>query len=113
MGLFRKNEETQQEEKRPVDPGKMVLFRLLAVGYLLYTLYQMVTSYIAGGEDAPSVGLLIAAIVIFAGGSLWIGLITYKQYKQIRAEREAQLEEEDRLAELEAQNQSDLDETEE
>ena len=84
MGLFKNNDEETQEQTRPANPNNMVLIRLLAVGYLMYILYQMVTAYIAGSEDAPSLGLLIAAIVIFAGGSVWIAVITYKQWKQMK-----------------------------
>lgn len=98
MGLFRKNEaQTQEQETRPANPTNMVLIRVLAVGYLMYTLYNMITAYIAGGEDAPSLGLLIAAIVIFVGGSVWIGVISYKQYKQMKAAQQAAWEEEARL----------------
>lgn len=97
MGLFKNNDEETQEQTHPANPNNMVLIRLLAVGYLMYILYQMVTAYIAGSEDAPSLGLLIAAIVIFAGGSVWIAVITYKQWKQMKEAQQAAWEEEDRL----------------
>lgn len=97
MGLFKKNEEENQEQARPANPNNMVLIRVLAVGYLMYTLYQMVTAYISGSEDAPSLGLLIAAIVIFVGGSVWIGVISVKQYKQMKAAQQAAWEKEERL----------------
>lgn len=93
MGLFRRNEDdTQEQEKRPVNPTNMVTFRLLAIGYLLWSLWQMVKLYQAGGEDKPSVPLMIAAVVLFFGGSVWIAWITYKQWKQLKA---AQLEDDD------------------
>lgn len=97
MGLFRKNEDEQQEQTRPANPNNMLLIRALAVGYLMYILYQMVTAYITGSEDAPSLGLLIAAIVIFLGGSVWIVVISYKQYKQMKAMQQEAWEEEERL----------------
>ena len=77
----------------------MMLIRLLAVGYLLYCLYQMFKMYIAGGEDAPSLGLLIGATVLFVGGSAWVGIITWRQYKRLKEEQQARWEEEDRLEE--------------
>ena len=97
MGLFRKNEDEQQEQTRPANPNNMLLIRALAVGYLMYILYQMVTAYITGSEDVPSLGLLIAAIVIFLGGSVWIVVISYKQYKQMKAMQQEAWEEEERL----------------
>ena len=97
MGLFRKNNDEQ--EKRPVNPNNMVLIRLLAVGYLMYCLYEMIEMYIAGGEDAPSLGLLIGAIVLFVGGSVWVGIITWRQFKRLKEEQQAAWEEEERLEE--------------
>ena len=97
MGLFRKNEDEQ--EKRPVNPTNMVFIRLLAIGYMLYCLYQMFTAYISGSEDAPELWLLIVATVVFVGGSVWIGIITWRQFKRLREEQQAAWDEEDRLEE--------------
>ena len=97
MGLFRKNNDEQ--EKRPVNPNNMALIRVLAVGYLMYCLYEMVEMYKAGGEDAPSLGLLIGAIVLFMGGSVWVGIITWRQFKRLKEEQQAAWEEEERLEE--------------
>ena len=86
MGLFKKNEE---QEATPVNVNNVMLIRLLAVGYVLYTVYNMIQLYIQGGEDAPSLGLLIGTVVLFVGGSVWIGVLTYKQWKQARQEKQA------------------------
>ena len=96
MGLFGRNEENQQ---RPANPNNMFMIRVLVIGYLMYCLYQMVTAYMSGGENAPSLGLLIAAVVVFAGGSVWIGIMTYRQFKRMKEEQQARWEEEDRLEE--------------
>ena len=43
------------------NPNAALPLRLLAIGYLVYLIYQMVQSYAAGGTDAPS------------GAGFWIG----------------------------------------
>lgn len=89
MGLFKKN--TQEEApRRPINPTNMVLIRLLAVGYVLWLLKDLVVMYIEGGEDAPSLLMLIVTAVVFLGGSGWILWTTFKQYKQIKAQQEAE-----------------------
>ena len=112
MGLFNKNEEAQ-EQKRPANPNNMLMIRVLAVGYLMYMLYQMITAYISGSEDAPSLALLIVAIVIFAGGSVWIGVTSWKQYKRMKAEQQAAWEEEDRLEAEAALQEGEADDADE
>ena len=97
MGLFRKNEDEQ--EKRPVNPTNMVLIRLLAVGYLMYCLYQMANAYFTGSEDAPQLWLLLLATVVFVAGAVWVVIVTYRQFKRLKEEQQAQWEEEDRLVE--------------
>jgi len=107
MGLFKKNEE---QEARPVNPKNTMLIRALAVGYLLYTVYNMIRLYMEGGEDAPSLGLLIAAVVLFVGGSVWIGILSFKQWKQMKQAQQAAYEEEERL-EAERAAQEALEQT--
>lgn len=85
MGLFKKQEE---QEERPVNPNYMVTIRALAVGYLLYLVYDMVRMYLAGGEDAPSLGLLLFSVVLLGGGAVWTGVTTYKQWKRMKQEQE-------------------------
>ncbi len=89
MGFFKKND----EDTRPANPGNMLLIRLLAVGYLFYTVYDMFRMYIAGGEDAPSIPMLVAAVVILGGGAVWVGVSTYKEWKRMNAARQEEDEE--------------------
>ena len=106
MGLFKKNDD------KPVNPNNAMLIRLLAVGYLLYTVYNMIQLYLKGGEDAPSLGLLLVTVALFVGGSVWIGILSYKQWKQMRQAQQEAWEEEDRLEEERAAREA-LEETEE
>ena len=107
MGLFNKGE----NEKRPANPQRMMLIRVLAVGYLLYTVYDMIKLYRAGGEDAPSLTFLLVVVALFLAGCAWICVMTYKQWKQMQQQRQEELDEEDRLeqeqAQLEEQNEED------
>ena len=81
-----------RDNKQPRDIKSVMLLRLLAVGYVLYMLYQVVMSYIEGGPDAPSVGLLILSIVLLGGGAALIGILSWREYSrhmQETAERKA------------------------
>ncbi len=102
MGLFQKNEE--EREKRPVNPNGMAVFRIMAVAYLLYIVFDLIKMYIKGGEDAPSLILVICTAVVFVGVSVWICWMTYHQYQDLKAEQalEAERMAEEELA-LEAQ----------
>lgn len=94
MGLFNKNED---RNTTPANSNNMLMIRMLAVGYLLYTVYNMIQLYIKGGEDAPSLGLLIAAVALFVIGSAWIVIISVKQWKRMKRDQQAAYEEEERL----------------
>lgn len=107
MGLFnfgKKNQEEQGEQKemqQPANPSTMILFRALAVGYVLWMLKGLVEAYIAGGEDAPSLGLLLGAIAVLGGGCVWVGIMSYKQWKRMKEEQRLYNEEMARQAEEE------------
>lgn len=98
--LFKKNE----EEKRPVNPTMQMGVRLLAVGYCLYCLWQIIQMFMEGGEEAPSIWLLLVAILVLGGGSVWIAVTTILMYKKLKEEERARLDEEDaELARLAAE----------
>lgn len=89
--LFQKKE----KEERPVNVTTLVAVRLLAIGYCLYSVWQIAKMYIAGGEEAPSIWLLLAAILVLGGGSVWVAIITVRKVLQLKAEERARLDEED------------------
>lgn len=93
MGLFNKKKQEGVEEEEPQrrgNPSTMFMFRLLAVGYVLWLLKDLVVMYLEGGEDAPSLLVLLITAVVFIAGSVWIIIITVKQYKQMQAELAAE-----------------------
>ena len=105
MGLFNNRE---KKEPQPRNMQTTLMIRLLAIGYVLYMLYKIVTAYVAGGEDAPALWLLILSIVVLGGGSVGVGILTWKDYKahkEAEAEQLALAEEEE--TEEEAQEESD------
>ena len=85
MGLFNRSEKEQQ----PRSMQTTLMIRVLAVGYILYMLYNIIKSYIAGGADAPSLTLLLVAVLVLGGGSLWVAIVTWMDYKAYKAEEAA------------------------
>ena len=83
------------EEKRPVNPTTLFGIRALAVGYALYCLWQIIKMYIDGGEEAPSVWMLLLAIAVLGGGAVAIAVLTLLKLKQLREEERARLDAED------------------
>ena len=95
MGLFQfgKKNTQQEQDQTPQNPGNpttMLLFRVLAIGYVLWMLKGLVEAYVAGGPDAPSLGMLLGAIAVLGGGCVFIGIMTYKQWKKMKVLRYTQ-----------------------
>jgi len=105
---FKKKEEQEVEEQpqRQTNPGMMLMVRLVAVGYILWTLKDLIAAYMKGGEDAPSLTLVICAAVVFIGGCAWIAVASWKQYKRLQEEQAAAAEE---AARLEAEEKARLE----
>lgn len=115
MGFFSKND--NEENKSPRNPSNVIAFRLLAVGYVAYLCVQMVKTYTAGGPDAPSLPLLIGGLALLGGGAIFLGVLSYKEWKrskpkydaymaELRAEAEAKrAAEEAAAAELDAEDE--------
>ena len=74
------------------NPNNVLTIRIMGVLFVLYMLAQIVQGYIAGGEDAPSLGLLLLAIVVLGGGAVFIGILGWKEWKRDKAEEAAELE---------------------
>ena len=92
MGLFnfgKKNpqEEEVQEKKAPGDPTTMLLFRVLAIGYVVWMLKDVIKVYFEGGPEAPSTLLVVVATVVLGAGCIWIGFATYRQWKEMKKAR--------------------------
>ena len=108
--LFRKKE----KEERPINMTTLIMVRLLAVGYCLYCLWQIIQMYIAGGEEAPSIWLLLLGILVLGGGSVFVAIVTVRKVLQLKAAERELLDAEDaELARLAAESEEDSEAEEE
>ena len=93
MGFFNKKRESEEQNAAPRNPSNVIMFRLLAVGYVGYLCIQMIKLYVEGGPDAPSLPLLIGGVVLLGGGALFLAFITYKEYKKNKISYDAYMAE--------------------
>ena len=85
MGFFSKNQNAE-EKTAPRNPSSFIMFRILAVGYLGYLCLDLVKLYRAGGPDAPSLPMLMASLAVLGGGAIFVAIVSYKVWKQSKAE---------------------------
>ena len=99
MALFnfgkKKEEKEEQGPQNPGNPTTMIMFRLLAIVYVIWILKDLVQAYIAGGEEAPSLPLLLGSIAVLGAGCVIVGIMSFKQWKVMK---EAQKEYNEELA---------------
>lgn len=119
MGFFNKGNEAE-ENSTPRNPNNLVMFRLLAAGYVGYLCVNMIKLYIEGGPDAPSLPVLIAGLVVLGGGVIFLGIVSYKEWKrnkaaydaymaELRAEAEAKRAAEEAMAAADAEEDAYYD----
>ena len=77
----------------PGNATRALMFRLVAIGVVLYWLMQTVVAYFKGGPDAPSLTLLIISIVVLGGGAALVGWLTWKAWKAEQALAQQKAEE--------------------
>ena len=93
MALFKKNNPEQENDQPPRNPNNAVMFRLLAVGYVIYLCIQMIQIYLEGGPEAPSLTMLIISVSILAIGAGVLGFISYNEWKRNKAKYDAYMAE--------------------
>ena len=110
MKWFKKNTPDTEEAPPPAprNPDNVFLFRLVAVGYVLYNVYKTIAMYVAGGEDAPALWMLCVSTVLLGGGAIILAIISYKFWKTAKERLQAELE-----AEVEAELDAEEEEEEE
>ena len=74
------------------NPNSLLAMRGLAVFAVLYMLWPIVQSYIAGGEEAPTLGMLLLAIAVLGGCAVFIAFLGWKEWKRAKADEAAELE---------------------
>jgi len=83
-----------EQNKRNTSANPTTVFiRVIAAGFVLYSLWEIVSAFLKGGEDAPSLTLLLIAIVVLGGGGVFIALMAWKEWKNYKAAQEAPAEE--------------------
>ncbi len=103
MGLFQKNDGAQKQTPER-NPDRVFGFRLLAVGYIGYTVYKTFSLYFEGGDEMPEVWML-ALSGLLGLGALAFGISSYFSWKKEKAEaEEAKLQE---LEEAEAEDEEE------
>lgn len=107
MDEQKKPQETRTDFRKTNDANRAVMFRLVAIGVVLYWLFGIVKAYIQGGPEAPSLTLLLVAIVVMGGGAALVGWLTWKTWKQ--AKENAVMTEEE-IAEMEALREGEEEE---
>lgn len=93
MALFQKNNPAQENDQPPRNPNNAVMFRVLAIGYVAYLCIQMIQAYTQGGSDAPSLGMLIAGIVLLGGGAAFLAILSYQEWKRNKKKYDAYMAE--------------------
>lgn len=76
----------KDDRSAPRDPRSTLTFRGLAVLLELYFLMELVKAYRAGGEDAPSLGVLILGIVVLGGGAVLLCFLAWREWKKAKEE---------------------------
>ena len=92
-------DEKRTDFRKLSEAKRGLMFRVLAIGVVLYWLYGIVRDYLAGGPEAPSLTLLIIAIAVMGGGSVLLAVISWKLWKLAK---ENAVMTDDEIAEMEA-----------
>lgn len=103
-----KDRESSQRKdfRRTRSANQTMGIRMLAVLVVLYMLGQVVVGFIQGGPEAPSVGLLILAIILLGGGAAGIGILSYRQWKRDKEAAALTVEEQAKIDALRAEDES-------
>lgn len=95
----KKPQEQRTDFRKTNDANRVLLFRVVGIGAVLYWLLGIIKAYVAGGPDAPSLLLVIVAVILMGGGAIFVAYLTYLSWK--KAKEEAVMSEEE-VAEMEA-----------
>ncbi len=77
------------------NPTAMLFMCGIVILAVLYMLWQVVSAYLAGGEGAPSLTVVIVGALLLVGGCIFIGSMAFRLYKQSKEEQEAPKEPEE------------------
>lgn len=75
------------------NPQGALTFRIIAIGFVLYMLGEMLVAYFKGGADAPSLTMVLIGAVVLGGGAVFVGLLTWKAWKAETKKKDEENEE--------------------
>ena len=82
-----------EQNKRNTSANSTTVFiRVIAAGFVFYSLWEIISAFLKGGEDAPSLTLLLLAIAVLGGGGVFIALMAWKEWKRYQAAQNAPAE---------------------
>ncbi len=78
------------EQKRPKvkNPTAMVTIHIVVICYVAYLFVNLLRGYLAGGEGAPNLGTVIIGGVVLLGGATYVGITSYKLYRQCKDQKD-------------------------
>lgn len=79
---------SDEKKKSGLGASRTIYFPMIGFLILASMLWDVVSGYLAGGEDAPSLLVLIVSIVVLGGGVIFTAFQTYRTYKAEYAEFE-------------------------
>jgi hypothetical protein len=107
MAWFKKNNENEESAPRPRNIKAMLAVRAVAAVYLLYMAYDMVKLYLEDTTEKPDLALVIGGAVFLVAGGIFIGILTYREWRAYQKK-----EAEEYLASLEAAEAEEASEEE-
>lgn len=85
-------------KKKLIGPNRTILFPVIAVMVLSSMLWDIVSAYVAGGDDAPSTPILVVAIVVLGGGTVFSVIQAWRTWKALNEEEQKKAEEQRKKA---------------
>ena len=102
----------QKDFRKQGSANRVLFFRLLAIGFVLYTLWQIIQGYLTQAADAPSLTMVIVASVLLGGGCVFLAILTYRSWKLDQEAARMTQEELDEILALQAEDEAEAEETE-
>ncbi len=101
---FKKDDKKQKHSFSPGAHGTVYLLGALYLAYLLVTFLQ--DAY-RGGEDAPSLPLLVVGILVLGGGLIFLCVMAWKMSRVPSAAEEKEPEEDEQEESREEETEKD------
>lgn len=64
-----------------------LMISILVFVMLLHMLWNTISAYIKGGNEAPTLLILIIAVIVLGGGAIFAAVMAYHAWKAISAQK--------------------------